>query len=95
MKEKNNFQIAGVQCGHLSNILNGQITMEKTSSGEVAKYSCNENYNLIGSSTRTCQANGTWSGLQPECISMRSIFLNFSSTSILTNIMNMSFEKVK
>lgn len=47
--------------------------MEKTSSGEVAKYACNENYNLIGLSIRTCQTNGTWSGLQPECISMRLI----------------------
>ncbi|TRY62369.1 hypothetical protein DNTS_006565 [Danionella cerebrum] len=31
-------------------------------------YSCSTPYVLVGSSTRTCQADSTWSGTQPRCI---------------------------
>lgn len=60
----------GIQCGHLTDLPNGQIVIEKSNGGEIAKYSCNDNYSLVGSRTRFCQSNGTWSESQPECISM-------------------------
>lgn len=31
-------------------------------------FTCSAPYVLVGSSTRTCQADGTWSGTQPRCI---------------------------
>lgn len=33
----------------------------------VVRFSCEPGYTLRGSSERTCQANGSWSGTQPEC----------------------------
>lgn len=35
--------------------------------GSVVRFSCEPGYLLRGSSERTCQANGSWSGTQPEC----------------------------
>lgn len=35
--------------------------------GSVVRFSCEPGYVLRGSSERTCQANGSWSGTQPEC----------------------------
>lgn len=70
--------ILGIHCGHLPNLLNGQITMEKTNFGELAKYSCNDNYYLSGAKIRYCLNNSTWSNAQPECISMNKSFNPFS-----------------
>ncbi|XP_036402136.1 CUB and sushi domain-containing protein 1-like [Megalops cyprinoides] len=32
-------------------------------------FKCRKNYHILGSTTRTCLENLTWSGIQPECIS--------------------------
>nr|XP_045755079.1 CUB and sushi domain-containing protein 2 [Mirounga angustirostris] len=35
--------------------------------GSLMRFSCEAGHTLRGSSERTCQANGSWSGMQPEC----------------------------
>ncbi|XP_036397589.1 CUB and sushi domain-containing protein 1-like [Megalops cyprinoides] len=40
---------------------------EQFSVGSVLHFSCEPGYVLKGSSERTCQADGTWAGIQPEC----------------------------
>ena len=58
-----------VDCGNLTDPANGQVTHTAgTAFGQTATYSCNTGYNLVGSSTRTCQGN--WSGSVPTCQSM-------------------------
>ena len=52
--------------GH--NIDNGGRTVDGSSPGSVATYTCNDGYVLVGDSTRTCQATGTWSGEDPQCV---------------------------
>ena len=56
-----------VDCNALSDPANGQVTNNETTFGETATYSCEPDFNLVGDSTRTCQATGEWSGSEPTC----------------------------
>ena len=38
-----------------------------TTFGSTVTYSCNTGYDLVGSTSTTCQANGTWSDAAPAC----------------------------
>ncbi|XP_023614240.1 CUB and sushi domain-containing protein 2 [Myotis lucifugus] len=40
---------------------------ESFAPGSLMRFSCEAGHVLRGSSERTCQANGSWSGTQPEC----------------------------
>ena len=60
--------LTAVDCGSLTDPGNGSVTLTVgTTSGQTATYSCNTGYNLVGDSTRTCQATGNWSGSAPTC----------------------------
>jgi hypothetical protein len=54
-------------CGVLTSPTNGSVTDPTTTYGASATYACTAGYNLVGSATRTCQADGTWSGGTPSC----------------------------
>ena len=57
-----------VNCGNLTDPANGQVIHTLgTTFGQTATYSCNTGYNLMGDSTRTCQATRQWSGSVPTC----------------------------
>ena len=60
-----------VDCGSLPDPANGRVDHTAgTSLGQTAIYSCNTGYNLVGDSTRTCQATRIWSGSAPTCQGM-------------------------
>ena len=59
--------ITAVDCGSLASPKNGRVDLTGTSSGSTATYSCQSGFILVGSSTRTCQVNGLWSGQAPVC----------------------------
>ena len=61
------FILAVVDCGSLSNPRFGSVDLTGTDFGSTATYSCQKGYVLSGKSTRTCQANGQWSGVAPVC----------------------------
>ena len=70
------FFLLTVDCGTLTDPNNGQVTHTAgTTVGQTATYSCNTGYNLVGDSTRTCQAAGNWSGSTPTCKGMNVINL--------------------
>ena len=62
-----------VQCSTMEPISNGALNNGTLNNGtsqglnDTITYSCVEGYELVGSATRTCQLNGTWSGSEPYC----------------------------
>ena len=57
-----------MDCGNLTGPANGQVDLtSRTTFGQTATYSCNTGYNLVGDSTRTCQAARVWTGSAPTC----------------------------
>ena len=55
-------------CETLEDIDNGSVNMTGVTPGSTATYNCNQDYQLKGPATRTCLADGTWSGTEPTCI---------------------------
>ena len=59
---------AVVGCCILVDPLSGQVELTNITFGSTANYTCNQRYILSnGNSTRTCEANGYWSGSLPSC----------------------------
>ena len=45
---------------------NGAVT-DNTEIGSQANYNCEPGYYLYGDSSRTCQNDGNWTGIEPRC----------------------------
>ena len=57
-----------VNCGTPSSLSNGLRLYSGTTFGYTVTYTCNTGYlRTAGSSSRTCQSNGQWSGSHPTC----------------------------
>jgi CUB/sushi domain-containing protein len=54
-------------CGHPGTLEYGVITGNDFTYGKVVSFKCNNGFLLTGSSARTCQTNGIWTGTQPTC----------------------------
>ncbi|KAI8507111.1 hypothetical protein Bbelb_155500 [Branchiostoma belcheri] len=54
------------ECNVLPAPTNGAVT-GSNSLGDTVTYSCDSGYNLVGSATRTCQADLTWTASDPTC----------------------------
>ena len=57
-----------VLCSPLVNIVNGSINCFLGPSKEdICNVTCNKGFILVGSDTRTCLHNGSWSGIDGSC----------------------------
>ena len=55
-------------CPNISTVRNGQLLVEGFRFRQSVFYSCEPGYSLVGgSNSRTCQQNGSWSGVEPTC----------------------------
>lgn len=56
-------------CGFPGSPKDGRVLhlLEKYEEGMVVTFECDTGYYLLGSMTRTCLSNGTWSGRMPVC----------------------------
>ena len=61
-----------VDCGRPPSVENGYVSIPNgTTFGDTVLYGCDSGYFQPGSvtNTRMCQADGTWSGVVPPCLS--------------------------
>lgn len=56
-----------IDCGPLSDPADGLVTVSVTTYDEMANYTCDAGYDLIGVQTRTCLQDGNWSDAEPSC----------------------------
>ena len=54
-------------CGNPGTPENGIKVGDSYKYHDVVQFQCNEGYNLIGSSSRTCKTDNNWDGTQPTC----------------------------
>ena len=57
-----------IDCGEPPTVDDGSFNVTETTFQSMARYGCNEGFTLSGSQSRTCQADGTWSGTDPVCV---------------------------
>ena len=61
----------------VESIPNGALSESQISVGSQVTYTCNDGYELIGTSTRTCQDNGSLSGTMHSCERKDTTVMNF------------------
>ena len=55
------------RCPQLSAPFNGSLQPCSNLPGHTCTFSCDKGYVLVGSATRTCTDNGTWTGAETQC----------------------------
>ena len=59
-----------LDCGSITSPEDGSVSYSNSNTlyESVATFSCNMGYTLSSTTTRTCQADSTWSNTDPVCI---------------------------
>ena len=62
------FHCMVLDCGLLPDPVNGQVVLDGTTPGSIARYSCSQlKFHLVGEAVRVCGPDGEWSGVAPTC----------------------------
>jgi len=59
--------ISAVECGNLHVPLNGSMAGSKTVFPNSIEFQCDEGFDLLGSTIRTCKSDAQWSGNTTSC----------------------------
>ena len=63
-------------CSSDEYINNGIAEYSGYMEGDTIKYICNVGYTLVGTDSRVCLPNGSWSGVRPECVRTGNLLNN-------------------
>ena len=94
------YQLSGL-CDTPRSLRNGQTSYSSTIVGSTVTYTCNTGYlRTAGSSSRTCQSNGHWSGSHPTCIRKSTLchsisFAYWLQTCKITYYLHTDYKYVK
>ena len=55
------------ECPSLDDIPNGSVSLSGNTTGDIAVYTCDDGFELVGDPTRVCMNDTTWSGEPPTC----------------------------
>lgn len=59
--------ILAKDCGNLSTPLNGSVIGYETTYSNELEFKCDDGFELRGSASRRCEADGKWSGVEANC----------------------------
>ena len=62
--------------------------------GDTCNFTCNTGYELTGSTQRTCQSNGSWSGSPVSCIIMKCPSSSLPMNSMLAESCNSTYQSM-
>ncbi|XP_057308791.1 uncharacterized protein LOC130647080 [Hydractinia symbiolongicarpus] len=65
--EKDGFSCRALPCKTITAPINGKLSCDGYVTDKSCNFTCNDGFNLIGSSNRTCQSSGTWSNGDTTC----------------------------
>jgi len=88
-----------VNCSTLNSPNNGTITCSLGDDGvpsynDTCSFTCNTGYELTDSNTRTCQSNGSWSGLPVSCTIMECPSSSLPMNSMLVESCNITYQSI-
>ena len=69
--------IVGVMCPDLDDIPNGSMSQGGSTPGDMATYSCDAKFELVGAPKLTCQQSGMWDNPPPTCECKSSLLVYF------------------
>ena len=64
----NIFGVIFLECGPLDQPCNGRVYLFGKAPGDVANYSCDTGFKLLGESSRACLDSLEWDGIAPCCL---------------------------
>lgn len=71
-------------CGDPGTPRNGRRLGNNFTVGAVVFFRCFDDFDIVGSKFRICQANGSWSGTQPVCQPFNSEYIHRPNSGLLS-----------